>query len=655
MAKRKTRPTAAPSSPARIGGTTGAAQAIIAQQTDPAPHHDAAGLGRRLAYWRPAASGPNRANSGAATLRHRARDIARNDWAGRAIPTRWGANLVGTGILARPKTKNPELKARLTELWDDWLETCDADGVLDGYGQQNLIARNWIESGEVFVRLRPRRLGDGLPVPLQLQTLEADLVPHYDGTAPNGNPIIQGIELDRLGNRAAYWMYRNHPGDGIGDTGQLVRVDAQYILHIYEPQRPGQLRGVSEFAPILAKLRSVSNFDDAVLHRQELANLFAGFVEKSPSSTDPTLDPLTGQPAQYGADGAPMAALEPGIMQELLPGESVKFSDPPDAGANYAEYSRAQYQGIAAGVGLPYELLTGDVREVSDRTLRVAIQEFRRHCQQRQWHIMIPQYCRRVRNAWADAALIAGILTENEAREARRVTWVPQGWAYIHPTQDVQAQKTALESGLTSRSRIITERGDDPEDIDRERQDDDQRAESLGLQGPGDTPDPMRQAEIDRAQAQALQAREQVRLIAAQADREIAEARASAERLQAEAAQARAQAALAEAEAHEADAKARRVQAQAELEHARAAETRALAAAADARAAQESAQRIAALEAEAAHAKAESAARLAALAEAEAHASEQRALVLTVERTRVETAALELQAARLGLDELSAG
>lgn len=168
-------------------------------------------------------------------------------------------------------------------------------------------------------------------------------------------------------------------------------------------------------------------------------------------------------------------------MQELLPGESVKFSDPPDAGAGYGDFTRAQYQGIAAGTGLPYELLTGDLRDVSDRALRVILNEFRRHCQQRQWHILIPQLCRKVRNAWADAAVMAGVLTGEEGQEAKRVTWVPQGWAYIHPTQDVQAQKMAVENGFTSRTRIITERGDDPEEIDQERAEDDEREETLGL------------------------------------------------------------------------------------------------------------------------------------------------------------------------------
>ena len=95
--------------------------------------------------------------------------------------------------------------------------------------------------------------------------------------------------------------------------------------------------------------------------------------------------------------------------------------------------------------------------------------------------MLIPMLCQGVRNAWADAAVLAGILTGDEASEAKRVTWVPQGWDYIHPTQDVQARKMAVEAGFTSRSRVITERGDDPEEIDSERAADFARASDLGL------------------------------------------------------------------------------------------------------------------------------------------------------------------------------
>ncbi|HRP96317.1 MAG TPA: phage portal protein [Rhodocyclaceae bacterium] len=423
------------------------------------------------------------------TIRNRSRDAVRNEWAAKAATARWASNLVGTGILARPQTTNKRLRLKLAKLWDQWTEECDADDVLDLYGIQTLVAENWIEAGEVFVRLRWRRLEDGLSAPLQLQVLESEMVPLFDADhgpdLPRGHYVRAGIEFNAIGRRVAYWMHREHPGDarvggGIG-LHDLRRVPAQDVLHIYKPQRPGQLRGVSEFAGILPKLRGVGDFDDAVLERQKLANLFAAFITSPPVGGDGAIDPVTGEALETDYSGVPMAGLEPGTSQHLMPGEDVRFSEPPDAGANYGDFMRYQHQHVAAGANLPYELLTGDVRGVSDRTLRVVILEFRRLCQQRQWQILVPQLCRKVRNAWAQACLVAGTLTAAEAAEARRVEWAPQGWDYRHPVQDVDARIKEVRAGLKTRSSAILEKGDDPWQVEQEMYDDNARADKLGL------------------------------------------------------------------------------------------------------------------------------------------------------------------------------
>ena len=479
----------------RKGNTRAARPQAPAEASAISAKYDAAGTGRRLRGWNPPASGPNRAIEGLATVRNRARDALRNEWAGASAARVWTTNLIGTGILPRPATADLALKARLNALWADWCPFADADGVLDFYGLQTLATRNWFASGEIFVRLRARRPEDGLPVPLQLQLLESDMVPLLDLDSapglPAGHRIRSGIELDRVGRRSAYWMFREHPGDKLGHSislADLVRVPADGVLHLYEPLRPGQLRGVSDLAAILVKLRGVMDFDDAVLERQKLANLFTLFITRG-NVGDAALDPITGQAVQgYDHDGAPLAALEPGLSQELLPGEDVRFSDPPDAGANYAEFMRQQHLGVAAGQGTPYELLTGDLKDVSDRTLRVIITEFRRHCEQRQWQIIIPQFCQPVREAWAEAAALAGALAVGEVREAKRVTWQPQGWAYIHPVQDAQGKRIEVEAGFRSRASVIAERGDDPDQVDADRAADAERERAAGLVAPTPTP-----------------------------------------------------------------------------------------------------------------------------------------------------------------------
>lgn len=164
------------------------------------------------------------------------------------------------------------------------------------------------------------------------------------------------------------------------------------------------MRGVPRLAPVLKRLRSLDNYDDAVLFRQEVANLFAGFIKRpSPEMGQQPRDPVTRQLLTTDRDGfTPMVALEPGTMQELGPGEEVEFSKPPDAGNNYPDFMRQQLMAAAAGSSTPYEILTGDMREVNDRALRVVLNEFRRRLEQLQFGVYVHQLCRPVRAAWMD-------------------------------------------------------------------------------------------------------------------------------------------------------------------------------------------------------------------------------------------------------------
>ncbi|WP_024674085.1 phage portal protein [Pseudomonas syringae] len=447
--------------------------------------------GRRSASWDAPDTGVNSLIMPALrNLRSRSRAAVRNDpYAANAIDRRV-SNLIGTGITPQPRTDDKALRRILQDLWEDWVDESDADQLSDFYGQQALVARTVEQSGECFVRLRPRRADEGFAVPLQLQCLAPEFVPHDKfETTSNGNIIRAGIEFNPMGQRVAYWCYRSHPSDMAAlNSGYnlLVRIPASQMLHIFEPVEPGQLRGVPRLAPVLKRLRSLDNYDDAVLFRQEVANLFAGFIRKPSADGPPMLDPLTGAPIKTGADGfTPMVALEPGTMQELLPGEEVEFSTPPDGGNNYPDFMRQQLMAAAAGAGLPYELMTGDMRGVNDRSIRVVLNEFRRRLEQLQFSVYVHQLCRPVRAAWMDMAVLSGALELEDyakrRREYLRTRWVPQGWSYIHPVQDVQSRTMEINAGLASRSEMCLRTGTDAEIVDEENAADAARARGLGL------------------------------------------------------------------------------------------------------------------------------------------------------------------------------
>ena len=460
--------------------------------------YEGAGTGRRAVGW----DAPEGALNAIAlpalpALRKRARAAVRNDpYAFSAISKRV-SNIIGTGITPRAMIQDAAIRTTFRQLWEDWTDESDADGVADFYGQQAMVARMVEESGECFVRLRYRRPEDGYAVPLQLQLLAAEYVPtEKNFKTRNGNIVRAGIEFNAIGQRVAYWMYATHPGDTPANSyayNTLHRIPASEVLHIFEPTEAGQLRGVPRLAPVLLRLKSLDNYDDAVLFRQEVSNLFAGFIEKALPDGQQQLDPLTGQPIVADTDDAPLVGLEPGSMQELMSGEKVTFSDPPDAGNTYVDFMRQQLQAAAAGVDLPYELLTGDMGDISDRVLRVLLNDFRRRIEQLQFAVYVVQLCRPVRAAWLDTAVLAGSIAladySARRRDYLRTRWVPQGWTYIHPVQDPQGKILEIRAGLTSRSEQVLRTGYDAELIDAENAQDNQRADKLGLTYSTDTAD----------------------------------------------------------------------------------------------------------------------------------------------------------------------
>lgn len=451
--------------------------------------YHSAGQGRRATNWYAPDLGPNTVLVGnLQTLRNRSRAAVRNDAYGRATINRLVSNIVGTGIKPVSKIRDTETKEEVQETFGDWADESDADGVLNFYGQQTLVARSWLEGGDCFVRFRQRRTSDGFVVPLQIQVFEAEFVPEdYNVALSNGNQVRAGIEFNKIGQRVAYWMYSSHPSDyETFDASQLKRIPAREIIHIHQPLRPGALRGEPVLTQALLRMHHLDKFDDANLLRQEIGNLFAGFIER-PEPEDESVDPITGEAIETDDNDLANVSLEPGIMRELEPGEKVNFNKPPDAGSNYPEFMRQQLLAIAASTDLPYELLTGDMSNVNDRTLRVILNQFKRSVRQQQHHVMIHQFCRPVWNRWFDMAVLSGAMEvpgfADAPRRSKRVKWQADGWEYMHPLQDVQAKERSVRAGFTSRSQVVSEMPghDDAESLDAENRSDAIRADELDL------------------------------------------------------------------------------------------------------------------------------------------------------------------------------
>lgn len=431
---------------------------------------EAAGTGRRSEGWVSAGTDANAENGPAlARLRNRAREQRRNNpYAERAI-TGIADNVVGAGIVPRPMASTERANKKLSDLWAQWGESraCDADGMENFYGLQHKIMETVAESGECLIRRRRRYASDGLPVPLQLQVLEPDFLDETkDGqVAGTQNRIIQGVEFDAMGRRIAYWIYEQHPGaNNAWLSMDSKRVPAEDVIHVYLPRRPGQARGYTWLAPVMQRLRSFDEMEDAVIEQAKIAACFAAFIERDDGSSNSSTDPL-------------VERLEPGLLQELRIGESVSFGTPPTFNG-YQAYSWQALHAVAVGLGVPYELLTGDLKGVNFSSGRMGWLNFARRVDVWQWRMLIPQLCERVWGWFGEAQmLLPGGVMESAGAE-----WVPPRRDMVDPASEVKVIKDRMRNGLLTPDDALREMGyTNPGDVLRRYADHLAKVDELGL------------------------------------------------------------------------------------------------------------------------------------------------------------------------------
>lgn len=469
--------------------------------------YDAATLGYRLRSLIAPNYGPNTAIASAGDQpRARINALARNNvWAEQMLSA-WAGITVGTGVQAQSKYTSPrDRKGRglLTEeeeeakrqelnaLFLDWWDEADADGVNSLGGLQWLVARGVRQTGDVFARLRPRFLEDGLPVPLQVQLLTSEFCPYsLNKTLENGNRIICGIEFNRIGKKVAYYLYTEHPNEATSTGLETVRVPAEAVIHCFHRKLPGQVRGEWALIRAIMLLNDVDEYEAAELWRKKGAAMFGGLIYAPDASKAPALfgdppevtddDETTQTGEKFGTKAfqaavQAMAAIEisPGTWPILPPGFDIKNHEPADVGPNFGAFMRWAMLKAAKAGGLTFEQLTGDMSGVNYSSARVArLDQQRNDVEPWVWEVIIHQFCRPVHHAFVDAAVYSNAIDlpgyAQGRRAAQRVTFHPQGYQLIDPLKEIQAAILAIRAGLKSPQMVINELGFNPLDVERE-------------------------------------------------------------------------------------------------------------------------------------------------------------------------------------------
>ncbi|BAQ17478.1 phage portal protein [Methyloceanibacter caenitepidi] len=396
---------------------------------------------------------PARAALSAVPLtRSRANYLQANTGIGENIVATWANSLIGDGPTVRSGHPSAAMRDALE---DEWLQAYDEIGLAgdDLTSVLSLAARSLVGAGEAVLRFVTTEAGEVRVQVLQPEQLDASVNRDLDG----GGSIVAGVEFDRTGRIVAYHI-RPSPDHALTVPG-AQRIPADDICHLFERRWPGQVRGISWLAPVATRIVELDALEDAGLVKAKTSALMCGFIR----SLDGT--------GTVAADLAAVQPMEPGALTELPVGTDVSFTPTSDMQGLDA-FTKHMVRSIAAGVGLPYALLSGDYSDSNYSSSRLAMQSYIRRVKAVRASILVSGFLRPLWQRVVTLAILSGRINASgfvrEPRPLLSSEFLFPDFPHIAPLDETKADALAVQMGFRSRQEIIAARGRDPVEVDAE-------------------------------------------------------------------------------------------------------------------------------------------------------------------------------------------
>lgn len=273
----------------------------------------------------------------------------------------WEQYTVGTGLQFFPTSSDTNWNPIAALTWESWKPMADVSSRFGFDNLQGVISRATFIDGEVFLLLT-RDLSSNRP---RFQLIEGNFCetpPQQQGR--EGKSIVDGVEVDPNGRPVGYWFQM--------DTNSFRYFDAWQVIHIFEPSRPGQVRGIPYIA---CAINTLHDMDDLALLEMRHAKVVAqnSLIVKTANGDLPA-----NMRANYVSEkfGNGQVASAPGVTDEqrrefyqsgtgarvnvAMHGDDISefVSDRPSVATR--EYWRILAEKVCAGVGIPYILVYPD-------------------------------------------------------------------------------------------------------------------------------------------------------------------------------------------------------------------------------------------------------------------------------------------------------
>ena len=377
-------------------------------------------------------------------------------------------------------------------LWANRKAGCDATGMNNFAGMQQLALISWLMSGDVFALVKRYRPDSVHPYSLRLHITEADRVRtpaeygglRYPGITDGENPenhnrIFDGVETDAGGMVTAYYIHSNYPWQITGRDDEWVRVEAYgqrtrlpNIFHIMSSERPDQYRGVSYLAPAIEPILQLNRYVDSALTMALIQSYFTAWIivkdhpEEIPWDSTGGADDME-LPGAGPAFGRPRTNpdeldMGPGTCQTLKEDEDIKFGNPNMPVPGFDAFVQTFCKLVGAGMGIPYDVLVKEYNSSYSAARAALLDAWEDIRMRRTW--FVEDFCQPVYEIWLAEAVARGRVTAPGFFDDPlvRAAWCGAQWigpvqGSIDPLKEAQAAVLQIQHALKTHEQVTRE------------------------------------------------------------------------------------------------------------------------------------------------------------------------------------------------------
>lgn len=401
----------------------------------------------------------------------RARFYRRDDQVIAPAVRRLVANVVQDGFTLDVQTGDDELNLALKDRWYAWAgdrDQCHSEGELTFQQMERMAFDAVITDGDLF--LLPLKSG-------AVQPVEAHRVRTPSGSSRKN--LVHGVLVaEGSARRQEYWITK----EDLGLDGALRRVQdvtkvpvrdkdgRRQVLHLYDPVRFSQRRGVTAFAPISFTAGGFDDLQFASLVKQQIGAFITLLRTRDQNFAPDGADGAIGERTEEYAQGfiRVLEGIGAGLDIGGQPGEKLEMFASNVPGPGFREHSLLLLTFVAINLDLPLAVLLLDPSETNFSGWRGAIDQARmRFKQLQQWLIGVmhtPLYEWKVRQWLAtDAELLA--LAERPGVLPFAHCWNPPRWSYIEPHKDAAAAELQHKQLLAPMRLLQADLGRDWDEV----------------------------------------------------------------------------------------------------------------------------------------------------------------------------------------------